>query len=158
MPQQYLLHVHSHPVRVPLTTWTQWYTEEHLRDMVYFRAARTAAFYRATSSVLRSVGLVEEDTAALTLARIPSATSPDGNDFKDFLALYQTDRKHCLESAEYRENVRLGSELWDAISSSHDVGSFAPTDLELVEVLGSYSENEGTCLVSWLFGRRGDCY
>jgi len=61
---------------------------------------------------------------------------PEGNDFKGFLALYQTDRKHCLEYEEYKDHVRSTSELWDRASSVHDVGSFAPVDMELVEPLG----------------------
>ncbi|KAK5121616.1 hypothetical protein LTR85_004788 [Meristemomyces frigidus] len=109
--------------------------------MVHFGAAKIAALYQATSDVIRSGG-VEDDAASLSLARISSATPPDGNDFKAFLALYQTDRKHCLDHEDYMDNVRLTSELWDAASSCHDVGSFQPADLEVVKVVRGLAEHE----------------
>lgn len=105
--------------------------------MVYFKAAKTAAFYKSTSPVIRSLS---GDGELLSLTRIPSATPSDGNDYKAFLALYQTDRAHCLEHPEYTEKVRSSSELWDKASSCHDVGSFAPVDLELMEPHGRDSD------------------
>ena len=125
MPAHYALQVFSQPTQVSEDTWTQWYTEEHIRDMVYFGASKTGSSYIASSP-------------ALTTGEFPQ----DGNASKNFLALYQTDRKHCLDHAEYKDKVRLRSELWDAKSSCHDVGAFTPMDLELVEVLGSYEYNE----------------
>ncbi|TKA80860.1 hypothetical protein B0A55_02337 [Friedmanniomyces simplex] len=132
MPQKYLHQVHSHPIRVPLSTWEQWYTEEHLRDIVYHGIAKTAALYKASSNVVRSAAGDNED-ASLGLTRVASATMPDGNDFKQFLALYQADREHPCDSEDYEGNVRETSELWDAASSIWDVGSFRAVDLELDE-------------------------
>ena len=138
MPADYLLQVHSHPVRVPITTWQQWYLEEHLRDMVYFKAAQTGAVYKAASNVIRTTN--PNDTA---LSRTLSATPPDGNDFKSFLALYQTDHEHCLDYPEYKDHVRLTSQLWDHGSTCHDVGSFAAVDLRWGSVIGEQGANEG---------------
>ena len=126
MPRPYLLQVHSQPKSVSEDTWTQWYLEEHIRDMVYFKASRTGAFYRATSDVL-------------TYLEPPN----DGNDEKRFFAIYQLDRKGCLDTPEYKDNVRLRSALWDDASlTCRDVGDLNPTEWELVEVLGSYEWNE----------------
>ncbi|KAK3671621.1 hypothetical protein LTR78_008544 [Recurvomyces mirabilis] len=135
MPQPYLVHTSSHPVRVPHSTWIQWYTEEHIRDMVYTRAVKTACFYRATSHVVRTPIIPEDDNEVLALARIPSATPPDGNDFKQFLAVYQTDKKDFLNHAEYRDRVRLTTSLWEGTSSCHDVGSFTSSDLQLMDAI-----------------------
>jgi hypothetical protein len=139
MPEPYLLQVHSHPIRVPISTWIQWYTEEHIRDMVHFRAAKTAAFYRATSHVIRTIPAGDQD---LALTRTPSAIAPDGNDFKNFLTLYQTDREHCLDYPEYKDHVRLTSQLWDRASTCHDVGSFSAVDLRCEAVVGEQGANE----------------
>ena len=124
--------------------------------MVYFKASKTAAFYRATSNTVRSVSLANS-TESLSLTRVPSATMPDGNDFKVFLALYQTDREHCLDHEEYKDHIRLTSELWDPVSSCHDVGSFSPADLELKEVKGSESEIEGEQALTLLAQRTKRC-
>lgn len=125
MPLPYTLQVHSKPLKVPADTWAKWYTEEHIRDMVYFQASKTGASYEATAEIMTS-----------------GSFSNDGNEGKDFFALYQTDRKHCLDYPEYKENVRLKSRLFAEGATCHDVGTFSPTGLALVEVLGSYEYNE----------------
>ena len=106
--------------------------------MVHFKAAKTGASYRAISHMLASGDNIPRD----------------GNDEKPFFALYQTDRKHCLDHPEYKDKVRLKSQLWDEKLSCHDVGAFTTVDLELVEVLGSYEYNESmNCHISYRFGR-----
>lgn len=130
MPLPYLLSVHSQPKKLSTETWTTWYLHEHIRDMVYFGASRTAAFYQATSQLYES--------------RSPPQ---DGSEMMDFLTLYQTDRKGTNESDIVREKVRKTSELWTqegcAGLTSFEVGEFVIEEGVLVEVLGSYEFNEG---------------
>ena len=130
MPRPYLLQVHSQPKHVPKETWTKWYLEEHIRDMVYFHAAQTAAFYRSSSESFTYLEPAE-----------------DGGDRMTFVALYQTDRKKCLQYPEFKDHVRQKSQLWnDESLIGRDVGDFAIVDLELVEVLGSYEYNESMAI------------
>ena len=131
MPEQYLLHIFSTPVKVSTETWSQWYTEEHIRDMVHFKASRTAAVYQATTNaVVSSAG---------------SSQSPydlDNTGQSSFLALYQTDKAHCLDHPEYKDHVRLHSLLWSKELSCHEAGQFTPTDLELVDVMPAQAPDE----------------
>ena len=94
--------------------------------MVYHKASRTGAFYRNSSEVIHSGNVPE-----------------DGSETKTVLALYQTDRKNCLETPEFKDKVSKKSGLWDANLLSYDVGEFVPRESVLVEVLGSYEYNEG---------------
>ena len=88
----------------------------------------------------------EDDNEVLALARIPSATPPDGNDFKQFLALYQTDKKDFLSHGEYRDRVRLTSPLWEGTSNCHDVGSFTSQDLEFMDATHGAHVDEGMAM------------
>ena len=125
MPRPYLHHVHSQPTKVSEATWKQWYSEEHIRDMVYFKVSRTSAFYAASSDTY-------------TYLQPPGR----GIDQKQYLALYQMGRPRPWDQKEYKENVRLESQLWDRGLSCLDIADLCPEDLELVEILGSYEYNE----------------
>ena len=133
MPTPYLLSVHSHPKPSKLSTqtWIQWYLEEHIRDMVYFGASKTGAFYTAASEIFTS-----------------NSPPKDGSESMDFLTLYQTDRKAVTESVEVREKVRKTSSMWKEEGceglTSFDVGDFVITEGVLIEILGNYEYNEGT--------------
>ena len=129
MPTPHLLRVGSRAVAVPEATWLQWYLEEHIRDMVHFRVSKTAAFYRSASEIFHSgAHMAEEDT-----------------DRMSFFALYQTERKRCLESPEFKDHVRQETGLWQPGLRGRDVGEFAIGEFTLVEVLGSYEYNERMC-------------
>lgn len=96
--------------------------------MVHFRVSKTAAFYRSVSEIYHSGSMPEEDT-----------------DRMSFFALYQTERKRCLESPEFKDHVRQETELWQPGLRGRDVGEFAIGEFTLVEVLGSYEYNESMC-------------
>jgi hypothetical protein len=137
-PKPYLLHVQSHPIRVTLSTWEQWYTEEHARDMVHFGASSTAAFYRSTSEIARL-----PERGGGSAKGLASHPDPEGNDHKAFLCLYQSETERCLDFEGYKRHVRVKSALWDGGSSCHDVGAFSPTYLEVSEVLGKQGGEAG---------------
>jgi hypothetical protein len=130
MPRPYLLSVHSQPTRLSNETWIKWYLEEHIRDMVYFGASKTGAFYQSSSDLFTS-----------------GSPPKDGSEEMKFLALYQTDRKGTNDSVEVRERVRKTSEMWKKEGceglTTFDVGEFVIQEGVLVEVLGSYEYNEG---------------
>ena len=126
MPRPYLLEVFSQPSQVSEDIWTKWYLEEHIRDMVYFKASRTGALYRSSSEIIQS-------------GNVPT----DGSENMKYLALYQTDRKHCLDFSEFKDHVRKKSKLWDERLISFDVGDFVPRESALIEILGSYEHIEG---------------
>ncbi|KAK5175591.1 uncharacterized protein LTR77_000730 [Saxophila tyrrhenica] len=127
MPQPYLLHVHSQPTTIAPQVYHQWYLEEHIRDMVYFKVMKNSAIYQSTSDALLS-----------------SNSNAQKTDSMPFLALYQTARSNCLESAEFKNNVRVRSRLWDPDLKKHlsEVCEHSTQQLKLVEVLGSYEFNE----------------
>lgn len=130
MPRPYALEVTSRPTKVSEDVWTQWYTTEHLRDIVYSGASRTGALYRATTP---------------TVATNTSQDDASGRDDTKFLALYQTGHKSVFEAARSPERkckVRIHSELFEPGHTCYDVGVFGPSDLQLVEVLGSYETRE----------------
>ncbi len=131
MPAQpYLHHVHSQPIKISPEIWKQWYLEERSRDMVYFNVSSTAAFYEACSEVPAYLN-----------------PNPDGVDQMEFLAMYQMGRTIPRYMVEYQESVRTRSQLWEErLGTCFDVAKFASEHLELVEVLGSYGENEGMLL------------
>ncbi|KAK3721750.1 hypothetical protein LTR37_002915 [Vermiconidia calcicola] len=66
----------------------------------------------------------------------------EDTDRMSFFALYQTERKRCLESPEFKDHVRQETELWQPGLRGRDVGEFAIGEFTLVEVLGSYEYNE----------------
>lgn len=122
----YIHHVHSRPTKVSESVWKQWYQEERSRDMVYFGVSSTAAFYQQILS------------ETLTYLNIPN----DGVDQMEFLALYQMGRTIPRYLLEYQDHVRIKSQLWDSTLSCFDVAAFNSDHLELVEILGSYEDNE----------------
>ena len=130
MPRPYILEVHSETTKVSEEIWEQWYTEEHIRDMVYHKVSRTGAFYRSSSETIYS-----------------GAMPKNGSEGMKFYALYQTDRKHDPESEGV---VRKSSGLWNANLSFCDVGELVCRECALVEVLGSYEYNEGMSEL-WLY-------
>ncbi|KAK3056527.1 hypothetical protein LTR09_002320 [Extremus antarcticus] len=127
MPQPYLLHVNSRPTIITPETYQQWYLEEHIRDMVYFNATKTGAVYHSSSSCSHSENHATNET-----------------DQMDFLAIYQTAQPDCLDTPEFKNNVRQRSELWGKDLKVHldDVCEYAAKEMKLVEVLGSYEFNE----------------
>lgn len=148
MPDKYLLQVHTQPTGVSAPTWEQWYTEEHIRDVIYFQVAKTGAVYRANSDVPRSQG-IDGTAESLSLNRMksPSAVPPDGNDFKRYLAIYQTKHRHCLQQPAFKDHVRLTSELWGGEKTVPDIATTSPQDLELVDVVGSKMQSTGQSVV-----------
>lgn len=130
MPRPYALEVTSRPTAISEDIWTQWYTTEHVRDVVYSGASRTGALYRANTSTV-ATNTPEGDASA--------------QDDTTFLALYQTDHKSVFEAARSPDRkckVRVYSELFQPGQTCYDVGDFRPCDLQLVEVLGSYETRE----------------
>ncbi len=96
MPEPYLIQVASEPHKVSPKIWTQWYLEEHLRDMVYFGVAQRASFYRGTSDLITN-----------------GDTPKDGSEGRSFLAMFQTPRKHGLRYPAFKEKVRQTTGLFD---------------------------------------------
>lgn len=135
MPRPYTLQVSSRPVKVSEDVWTQWYTEEHIRDLVFSGASKTSAVYRATSGPI---------TVNVTGDNSGKASENSSND-TTFLALYQSATKHVLEACRAPDlncKVRIHSSLFDDGQTCYDVGTFRPVDLQLVEILGSYEHRE----------------
>lgn len=129
MPRPYALQVTSNPTKVSETLWTQWYTKEHIRDLVYSSVSKTSAVYRASSETIASSQEASNATANHTT----------------FLALYQSTAPHVLEAcaaSDLKCKVRIHSELFGDGRTCYDVGMFRPRDLQLVEILGSYEHRE----------------
>ena len=127
MPQPYLRHVSSRPTKVAEQTWTRWYLDEHIRDTIYHKVARTAAFYKATGKSFTYLEQADREV-----------------DQMDHLAIYQTDRPRPQDQQAFKDHVRVRSTLLGE-DNPHitEVADLVMEDLELVEILGSYEFNEG---------------
>ena len=97
-PAPYLLHVNSRPTAVSNALWTEWYTKEHVPDLVNSKTSTRAAFYE----------------------EIPTPFAPNPDHPRKFLALYQTDKEECLKSDEYLQQVRRTSGLFAKEGSKSD--------------------------------------
>lgn len=97
-PSQYLLHVNSRPTEVSDGLWKEWYTSEHLPDLVGAKSSNRATFYEEVASPL----------------------NPNPDHPRKFLALYQTDFKELLNSNEYK-GIRNTSELFKKENSSEKI-------------------------------------
>jgi hypothetical protein len=113
----YLLLVNSRPTSVPDTLWTEWYTTEHLPDLVNSKASTRATFYQEVS------------------AQTTTTNTADSNP-RHFLALYQTDHEEPLKSDGYVQEVRKHSDLFEAASGkprNQDNGEFDARNYKLIQ-------------------------
>lgn len=129
MPHPYLLQVFSQPHKVSPELWIQWYLEEHIRDMVHFGVVKTAAFYRASG-----------------ITHIHLDEAKDGNEYKEFLAMFQTDRKKALTNPPFREKVRQTTALWGG-KRGREVGQLADTESELVKTIGGTNSHDHSMIL-----------
>lgn len=120
MSSPYALHVFSRPTAVTDSLWQKWYEQEHIPDMVHSGASKRAAFYRSTGA----------------------AADPQ----KKFMAVYQTDIKECLDTDNYRNDVRSTSELFDNPKKGcRNYGAFDPRYYELIQTYDPNGRGEGMC-------------
>ncbi|KAF2169027.1 hypothetical protein M409DRAFT_21038 [Zasmidium cellare ATCC 36951] len=113
----YLLHVNSKPTKVSDDLWTQWYTEEHLPDLVSSKTSTRATFYK----------------------ELPSLFGGESKNPRNFLALYQTDFQECLKTENYT-NLRTTSELFPKEGNTKSIGEngdFNARNYELIQVYDS---------------------
>lgn len=96
-PSPYLLHVNSRPTEVSKSLWSEWYTTEHLPDLVNAKSSDRATFYEEIGH--------------------PLGPNPDHP--RAFLALYQSQFEELLKSNEY-QGIRTTSELFKKESSKSD--------------------------------------
>lgn len=98
-PSSYLLHVNSRPVTVSDDLWKEWYTVEHVPDLVNSATSTRAAFYEEIGH--------------------PLGRHPDHP--RKWLALYQTDYEECLKTKNYEDGVRHSSELYAKEGAKSDL-------------------------------------
>lgn len=89
-PSPYLLHVNSRPLLVSDALWQEWYTTEHVPDLINTGTSTRAAFYEEVGH--------------------PLAPNPDHP--RKWLALYQTEYEECLKTKNYEDGVRHSSGLF----------------------------------------------
>lgn len=109
----YLLHVNSKPTKVSDALWSQWYTGEHLPDLVSSKTSTRATFYK----------------------ELPPLLGGEPHSPRNFLALYQTDFAECLKTENYT-NLRKTSELFPKEGGTvniQDNGDFNARNYELVQ-------------------------
>ncbi|KAJ9654157.1 hypothetical protein H2198_006776 [Neophaeococcomyces mojaviensis] len=112
-PSPYLLSVTSRPTVVSDSLWQQWYTEEHLPDLVNSRTSTRATFYTEVTHQLNN-----------------AASYP-----RKFLALYQTDFAEPLKTENYT-TLRTTSELFGKEGGKEgiqDNGDFNARNYELIQ-------------------------
>lgn len=128
MPRPYALQNLSHPTHPDVTDdiWTQWHTKEHLRKLVQDNGFKSSTLYTSnTASTVsgdRPVTLSEEDI----------------DDFK-FLSLHQTNSKPHPGATT---DLDTESALFPHRMVANDLAGLTETNLQLVEILGTYEERE----------------
>lgn len=111
----YLLHVNSRPTVVSDKLWSEWYTIEHLPDLVNTKTSTRAAFY-------------EE----IGVPGLGEASHP-----RKFLALYQTDYAECLKTQNYID-IRTTSELFPKEGGTKNIGDNGDFDARNYELVQEY--------------------
>lgn len=109
----YLLEVTSRPKIVSNQLWQQWYTEEHLPDLVNSKTATRATFYSE-------------------LSLDPSGALPST---RQHLALYQTDFSEPLNTENYTD-LRRTSRLFQKEGGTENIsenGDFDARNYELIQ-------------------------
>ena len=119
MPRPFALFVYSTPTKVTEDVWKEWYRKEHIRDMVYHGASRTAAFYQYTSGII-------------TVREPPK----DRSENMEFMAIYQTDQAGTLKANWSNPLIRNTSSRWEAGLHHWDVGDLVRAEGELLETSG----------------------
>lgn len=126
MAPPYILHVLSQPHIVPSSTWTEWYTSEHLPDMVDSKVSSTAVLYHA----------IENHPL--------STPPPPGKNAMPFLAVYQSDSARPPYREAYSNGlIRRTSALFPADTDCYGVGSFEATNYELIQAYDPKHVGEG---------------
>jgi hypothetical protein len=121
-PSPYLLWVNSRPInKTTEAQWTEWYTEEHIPDLVNHHASTRACLYTETHE-------------------FPGART-DGKNEKKFLALYQSDFAEPLKSKEYLD-IRTTSEILPG-KVIHGAGDFNARNYELIQDYDPNNIGEG---------------
>ena len=118
-PSPYLLHVNSSPTAVSNALWKEWYTTEHVPDLVNSKSAIRGAFYEEIGFVM----------------------NPKPNNPRKFLALYQTDFEELLKSEEFK-TLRTTSELFSKESArSNGIADNGNFDTKYYNLLQNYDPN-----------------
>ncbi|KAI9708038.1 MAG: hypothetical protein M1820_004242 [Bogoriella megaspora] len=121
-PSPYLLHVTSRPTVVSERLWIQWYTEEHVPDLVNSRTSTRATFFQEVS--------------------LPKEFRPESPGFPcKFLTLYQTDFEEGMNSEEIR-HVRQGSDLFVQGGSKWDTSENGDFDIRNYKLIQDYDPND----------------
>jgi hypothetical protein len=130
-PSPYPLWVNSRPInQTTETQWKEWYTQEHIPDLVSHHASTRACLYTETFD-------------------FPGARA-DAKNEKKFLALYQSDFAVPLKSKEYID-IRTTSELLPS-KVIHEAGEFNARNYELIQDFNPKKIGEGSklCLSSFI--------
>lgn len=112
--QPYLLHVTSRPKVVSEDLYQKWYAEEHIPDIIKAQVASCGMLYRESPS--------------------PADTTP--NNPQKLLALYQTEYRECMKTANFI-GAKKTSEMFPlegGTKSIQDNADFTPRYDELAEV------------------------
>jgi hypothetical protein len=131
-PSPHLLWVNSCPTnKTTEAQWKQWYTEEHIPDLVNHHASTRASLYIETHEY-------------------PGAPKEAKNE-KKFLALYQSDFAEPLKSEEYT-GIRTTSEILPG-KMIHGAGDFNARNYDLIQDYDPNNIGEGLflfCPSAWI--------
>lgn len=111
-PPQHLLWVNSLPTKVSEDSWTKWYLDEHLGDLVRTKCVSNGAFYQ----------------------EVP--LDPSVKHDRPYLAIYQSDYPAPMASQEYKNAPAGGGKTFEAQNLSPnamDHGDFDARNYELVQ-------------------------
>jgi len=132
-PSPYLLWVNSRPITVTDEKWVEWYTDEHVPDLVGHGASTRATFYRETFDFPGS-SREHHDRQWLSMDQ--------GKQHRLYLAMYQTNFEEPLKSDEYL-GIRTTSEIFPG-KQIMGAGEFNARNYKLIQDYDPDSIGEGS--------------
>lgn len=150
-PSPYLLRVLSKPTKVDEQTWLEWYTKEHVNDVVDTGTTTRGALYRAYNDF----ALQTKTTSGGGETKLHNAQLSHFDELPDdktFCAVYQTDFEQPFLT-ENIKNVRQNSELMP------EGGPYMPCadwDSRVYKLIQNYDPDnlgEGTLCIERLLDR-----
>jgi hypothetical protein len=133
MVSPYLLRVISKPTKVDSETWTKWYLDEHVPDLINSGTAIRAGFYHAFNDFDLSTKTPAQPKPTMLGDQQLKHTDLEAPSERKFLAMYQTDFEDPF-ATENMKKVRLQSDMLPG----RDVMPSAEFDVRVYKLIENY--------------------
>ena len=140
-PSPYLMRVLSKPTKVDENHWQEWYTGEHIPDVVGFGVANRGALYRAYNDfTLQTKTPGDSGETKLHSAQLSHFNELPAD--KTFSATYQTDHEDYTKTKEIKK-VRTTADMFNG----EPYTPMAEWDSRVYKLIQNYDpDNLGECM------------